>query len=410
MTVSNIHRQSGPDVRGICLAVSAGLLMLLLAMWILEWFVSPTTLALPISAIIVLALVPNLAVAAWPGSAPVAALGASFVADIVGLSAAVHYGGGADQVSAPLLYTIVIGLAGLLVSGRAAFFAAGCSALCYALVVWAEYTHVLPHLVTYQRPPDRQAATVMIVSLNLFLFAWLVSYVVGQIHASYHRAEEVREEAVSALSHDLKSPLGIISGYAQMIDEAPPAERADYVRRIRYSAQEGLDLVSNVLDAAAADSVPMQARKLPLRLNEMVEQVCDLHRFTAEGKHIRLCTTLAPQLPVIDADAQLINRALGNLLSNAIKYTERGGTVQVSTAAAEDAVLLMVSDSGCGIAAAEQGRLFQKYSRATTSRTTEGTGLGLFIVRRIAEAHGGSVSVSSDVGKGSTFTVRLPRN
>jgi signal transduction histidine kinase len=121
-----------------------------------------------------------------------------------------------------------------------------------------------------------------------------------------------------------------------------------------------------------------------------------------------LSTTLAPGLPIVHADAQLISRALHNLVSNALKFTEAGGTVEIITRVDDDKIEITVRDSGRGIPADEQPRLFQEYARGASSGSIEGTGLGLYIVRRSAEAHGGSVNVVSEVGEGSTFTLTLP--
>jgi signal transduction histidine kinase len=399
-------RLPGPNVRAIFAAVSAALVLIVACIWLLRWFVSPSTLAAPITWVVVLVLVPNVTVACWSGTAPLALLALCFAANIAGATAGIHFGGGADQVSGPLLYAILIGLAGVLVSGRAAFLTAGGSAFAYGVMAWAEYRALLPHLVDYRRPPDRQAATVCMVGIYLFLLAWLVSYVVRQVRAGYQLAEELRAEAVSALSHDLKNPLGIISGYAQMLEEATPTERADYVRRIEHSTRQALDLVTNVLDTAA--ETRLVAHRLPVQLNTVVAQVVESSRLAADGKGVRLTAVLAEDLPSIDADAQLLGRAVGNLLSNAIKYAPTGSVVRVETAADRDEVVVTVSDDGCGIAPADQAQLFEKYSRVYSGQNVEGTGLGLYIVRRIAEGHDGSVSVRSALGKGSVFTLRLP--
>jgi two-component system sensor histidine kinase SenX3 len=103
-----------------------------------------------------------------------------------------------------------------------------------------------------------------------------------------------------------------------------------------------------------------------------------------------------------------LSRAIGNLLSNAIKYTDADGLVEITTASRPGHVTVEVRDNGRGIAPANQVRLFQKYSRVANSAAVEGSGLGLYIVRRIAELHGGTVGVFSDLGKGSTFTLSLP--
>lgn len=409
MTTQRQGALPGPNVRAIYLIKAVAFVAILATVWLVKWLVSPNILAGPISAVIVLILMPTAAVGLWRDRVPEWLLGASFAADIVAVTAGIHYGGGVDQVSGPLLYAAVIALAGLLLAERAAFVAAGGSALSYALLVWAEYAKLLPHWVAYGRPPDRQAGTVITVTLFLFIVAWAISHTVGQIRRAYAQADAIRIEAIGVLSHDLKNPLAIIHGYAQMIeDEEDASERLEYVRRIQHSVQQALDLVHNVLDASAMEARPLQPNRGPVRLNELVTQILQQYQANAASKGVQTSTALAEQLPVIEADAQLLGRAIGNLISNALKFTDQGGNVRVETTGTDQAVRLVVHDTGRGIPAAQQAELFKKYSRIASGRAAEGTGLGLYIVRRIAEAHGGSVRLTSEPGKGSTFTLELP--
>jgi signal transduction histidine kinase len=409
MTTQRQGALPGPNIRAIYLTKALAFVVILAAVWLVKWLLSPAILAGPISAIIVLILISTGAVALWRGQVPAWLLGTSFAADIVAITAGIHYGGGVDQVSAPLLYAAVIALAGLLLAERAAFVAAGGSALSYALLVWAEYAKLLPHWVDYGRPPDRQAGTVIMVTLFLFIVAWAIAYTVGQIRRAYTRADEIRIEAIGVLSHDLKNPLAVIDGYAQMIeDEEDPSERLEYVRRIQHSVQQALDLVHNVLDASAMEARPLQPTRVAVHLNELVTQTLQQYRANAASKGIQTSTELATELPVIEADPQLLGRAIGNLISNAVKFTDEGGSVRVKTTNTDQAVLVAVHDTGRGIPAAQQTQLFKKYSRIASARAAEGNGLGLYIVRRIAEAHGGSVRVTSEPGKGSSFTLELP--
>ncbi|HUI26268.1 MAG TPA: HAMP domain-containing sensor histidine kinase [Candidatus Kryptonia bacterium] len=398
---------AGLNIRAVYLTKIAVLVTILVAVWSTKWFVSPSMPATPITLLVLLALIPTVAVAAV-AKVPPSLLVASFAADIVAITAGIHFGGGIDQVSAPLLYTAVIGLVGLVWSERGAFAAAAISAAAYAAMVWAEHAGLLAHLVADSRPPDRQAATVIMVGVYLLVMAWLIAYVVGQIHASYGRAEQLRVESVSALSHDLKNPLAIIHGYAEMIQDAGGDERIDYARRIQRSVQQALDLVRNVLDASAIDAKPISPDRVPLNLNELAGQACEHYRPAADAKGVRLSTVFAMGLPAIEADPQLLSRAIGNLVSNAVKYTDQGGGVEMVTGMNGTAVTITVRDTGTGIAQAEISQLFEKHSPATSAKRSGGTGLGLYIVRRIAEAHGGTIAVDSAVGRGSTFVLALP--
>jgi signal transduction histidine kinase len=401
-------RPSGINIRAIYITKALGFASILVTIWFLALFISPTTLALPITVVIVAVTLPTLVVALWPGEVPKWSLWCSFAADILAITTGVHFGGGVDQVSAPLLYTAVIGLAGLLLSGGSAFVVAGACALSYGALVGAEYIGWLPHLVAYSRPPDRQAATVVMVTLYLFLIAWVVSYAATQMRRTYARVEELRREAVSALSHDLKTPLTIIHGYSQMIESAGAADRSEYVQRIQHSVQGALDLIHNILDASAMEGRSLAPNLAPVNLNDLTEQVVDLYRPTIAAAGIRVATRLSPSVRVLDADRHLLARAIGNLVSNAIKYSSPGGLVAIQTEFSDGSLNVVVRDEGRGIPADEQDQLFEKYSRTPSGRFKEGTGLGLYIVRRIAEAHGGSIEVNSEPDKGSRFTLRLP--
>jgi signal transduction histidine kinase len=400
-------RLPGPSVQAIYTTKAAAVVAILLLMWLLKLSVFPDVPAEGYSILIALALLPTLAVVVWRRQGRVWLLAVSFAADIIAVTAGTHYGGGVDNTSGPVLYALVIVLVGLLLSERAAYIAAAGSSTLYGLLVWAEHQGLLAHHVAYSKSAGDAAATVIAMSVYLFLAAWVVSYAAQQIRAIHRRAEGMRSEAVGALSHDLKNPLGIILGYAEIAAAVPPAERADYLRRIQKTARQALDLIHNVLDATASEDRSMVAKVEPVRVNDLVQQVVDLYQFAAEGKGIQLTAASAADLPPFDADPQLLSRAVGNLVSNAIKYTDRGGTVRIATAFEDGNLSIAVQDNGDGIATADLPRLFEKYSRSGAQRV-EGTGLGLYIVRLIAAAHGGSVHVTSEAGRGSTFSLALP--
>jgi signal transduction histidine kinase len=400
-------RLSGADLRALYRAKAAVSAAIFVALWMLIGLVSPGTSAIPIAMVVMLSLVPTLVIAAQ-AQVPGWILTAGFGADIIAITAAIHLNTGVDQASGPLLYTAVVGLVGFVLSERAAVTAAAASAAAYALLVRAEYTGLLTHGMGAARPPEQQAAIVVMVSLYLLLVASLVSYVGRQLRASHRRAEALRAESASALSHDLKNPLAIIHGYAEMIQEAEGDEHRDFARRIQRSVQQALDLVRNVIDVSAMDAKPITPERVSLDLNELASQACEYYRPAADAKGVRLSTVFAMGLPTVEADPQLVTRAIGNLVSNAVKYTEQGGSVELGTNMNGDSVTITVSDSGVGIPDTEISGLFEKHIRPATGRTNEGTGLGLYLVRRIAEAHGGSITVASAVGRGSTFTLTLP--
>jgi signal transduction histidine kinase len=387
-----------------CLAYGA----LVPTAWLVKWLHAPGVPAAAATVVVVLLLLPNLAVARWRGAVPAWLLGVSVAADVLCITAGIHIGGGVEMISGPIAYVVVIGLAGLVLSETAALLAAIGCLTGYGLVALAEHWAILPHWFPSWRSPDRQAVAVILVGTCLSLTTWLVLYAVSQLRLIYRRADELRGEVVSALSHDLKNPLGNIRAFAELADDCTATELRAYVRGMQRSNQQALDLVGNVLDASALDGRPFSAQRRAVDLHDLITEVAGLYHGAAEAKRIHLHVAADGPPILISADPHMLGRAIGNLVSNAIKYTPRSGRVEVTAMAAGGAVTIAVRDSGPGIAADEQDRLFQKYSRTSSAAGVEGTGLGLYIVRRFAEAHGGTVGVASQSGRGSTFTVELP--
>jgi signal transduction histidine kinase len=377
-------------VRAIYVAQAAGLTGILAVVWILKVFVSPTTLAEPISVVILVVLVPILSVTLWPTEIPAWLWVASFGTSVAGTTAGIHFGGGVDQVSGPLLYCVILGLAGLILSPRAAFVVAAWSVAAYACLVWLEYEGWLPHRVAYSRPPDRQLATVIMVGICLFIFASLVSYTVRQIRRTYRRAEDLRREAVSALSSSLKTPLAMIRDAVGSIKAEPakPSVANDpAVLRIESSAQEAIDLVHNVLDASAIEQAGITPRREPVELDGLLTHIVDLYRPSADLRRMRLVTDLARELPPVSLDVALFGRALGNVLSAALGATRPGENVLISSGRSERGPFVAVC---CERAVSPTGEP------------------GLRLARSILEAHGASLETLLD-GKGrAVIRLALP--
>jgi signal transduction histidine kinase len=393
-TLSAIYR-----VKVVALCVIVGVL------WTLHWTALPAFPVARYSGVIALVLVPSALIAAGRSGAPDWLVAASLAADVLAVTAGIQ-GAAAWTVSGPLQYGFVVVLAAVVLSPRAAWIVAAGSGAAYALLVWTERGLPAPAAGT----PAAVLVPVVSVVAYLLLGAWGMAYALEQVRGAYRLADRLRREAVSALSHDLKNPLGIVLGYAEMLEEeASPDERKAQVRGILRAARLANDLVHNVLDTAAIEGRGLVARREPCELNEVVTVVIELYAHAADSKGVRLRPGLAAGLPVLEADARLLGRAIGNLVSNAIKYTGPDGNVEVTTrAGTAGTVAVDVTDDGPGIPPAEQAKLFRAWSRTASGRDVEGTGLGLYIVRSIATAHAGSVAVRSAPGAGSTFTLELP--
>jgi len=207
------------------------------------------------------------------------------------------------------------------------------------------------------------------------------------------------------IAHDLRTPLTRMRGKAELslYADANP-ELAGVVAE---ECADMLEMINTTLDIAQAECHFDAARMAPLDLRHLVVRSLELFSTLAEDKQITLSSDL-PEHPLpFTGHASKLQRMVANLLDNAIKFTPRGGTVLVTLAQTPEATTLAVSDTGCGIPAADLPHVFERFYRSSASRTLPGNGLGLCLVRAIASAHRGEVAVQSTPGKGAVFTVRL---
>jgi PAS domain S-box-containing protein len=221
--------------------------------------------------------------------------------------------------------------------------------------------------------------------------------------------ERDRADFAAMLTHDMKNPLMVIQGYAEMLAGGGlPPELADLAARIQRAAHTMQTLVTNFLTSATIESGNLTLERERIGVAEWLAAA--VRQFAAEAARARVTLTLGPVPPAaaVTGDRVQLERVLNNLIGNAIKYTPAGGTVTVDAAGDGAAVCIRVADTGLGIAAEELPCVFEKYRRQRDTRRIDGTGLGLYIVKSLVEAHGGRVTVASETGRGTTFEVRLP--
>ncbi len=214
----------------------------------------------------------------------------------------------------------------------------------------------------------------------------------------------------SMLSHDIKNPLHIILNYADMIDDEPQlrGETRMLLQRIKDNAANTLNLVSNFIEVSRIDAGKLLFDRRPLCFTSLLQLVVDRQAALAAAKGVMVRLDRMADHPEVLADRIAMERAITNLVTNAIKFTTAGGTVVLELGGDPTALLISVTDTGRGIPPEDLPVIFDKYRRARESVLTEGSGLGLFIVKAIVEGHGGTIRVDSTVGRGSTFTIRLP--
>jgi PAS domain S-box-containing protein len=223
--------------------------------------------------------------------------------------------------------------------------------------------------------------------------------------------DRLKDEFIGSVSHELRTPLTSIIGYVELLrDESGGGPQLSYfAEAIERNAQRLLRLVGDLLFLSGMQSGELALEFHSADLTEIATSVVDEMRSQAERKHIDLAlsVTAAPRLAV---DSARIAQLVSNLISNAVKFTADGGRVEVSLGSEGGQAVLAVADTGIGIPAAERELIFDRFYRTAiaTQQAIPGTGLGLTITRAIAEAHHGTITVDSEEGRGSTFTVFLP--
>ena len=224
--------------------------------------------------------------------------------------------------------------------------------------------------------------------------------------------DTLKSDFVSTVSHDLRSPLTLMRGYASMLEMAGELneQQKNYVRMILQGVDNMARLVNNLLDLGRIDfGVGLQVESIPVL--DIVERVTGSLQMQATQKKISLGVEIPRDLPhAIEADQALLQQALYNLVENALKYTAEGGIVTIQLQPAPGSLTFAVQDSGMGIPESDMKRLFEKFYRGSNREALaqRGTGLGLAIVKSIAERHSGKVWVESELGKGSIFYLQIP--
>ncbi len=227
---------------------------------------------------------------------------------------------------------------------------------------------------------------------------------------SIQRSDFQRKAMVSDVAHELRTPLANIKGYLVASEDGVVPLDGELVTSLLEETSLLEHLVADLQDLALADAGMLRLHPAPRDLSELAQQVVLAHRPAAESAGITL-TADVPPAAVASIDNSRMRQALGNLVSNAIRYTPTGGTVVVGVRRVDDGYNLTVTDNGTGIADQHLPHLFDRFYRAeqSRSRATGGSGLGLAITKHLVEAHQGRITVTSQLGEGSVFTLWLPR-
>jgi signal transduction histidine kinase len=224
------------------------------------------------------------------------------------------------------------------------------------------------------------------------------------------RLSALRADFVSMVSHELRSPMASVIGSAKTLRqrwrELNPDQRESFLALIDHETSRLADLVGDVLDTSRIESGSFSYTFSDVDVGELVrESAAAADRAQDE---VKVLAQVASPLPKVRGDRERLRQVLTNLIDNAVKYSPAGAEVEVDTFAHNGRIHIEVRDSGPGVAAENQALIFEKFGRVTGDHAKPGTGLGLFIARSIAEAHGGSLQVRSAPARGATFTLALP--
>jgi signal transduction histidine kinase len=222
--------------------------------------------------------------------------------------------------------------------------------------------------------------------------------------------ETLRTDFISNVSHELKTPLAVIQNYGTMLQqpELPEEKRIEYAKAITDSSRSLANMVTNILKLNKLENQTIYPDTKVYDLGAQLSECLVGFEDVWDKKNIEIEADLEENV-FIKADPELLTLVWNNLFSNAMKFTDNGGLVSLRLEKKEDYAIVSVSDTGCGISPDVGRHMFEKFYQGDTSHATKGNGLGLALVKRVMDITGGDVSVSSVVGQGSTFTVKLRR-
>jgi signal transduction histidine kinase len=234
-----------------------------------------------------------------------------------------------------------------------------------------------------------------------------------RLYGELETASQHKSEFLANMSHELRTPLNAIIGFSQVLRERMVGDvndkQAEYLDDIISSGNHLLSLINDVLDLSKVEAGQIQLEVSPFSMQDALERDVSMVRERATRNGVGLTLEADADVGVVEADERRIRQVVFNLLSNAVKFTPEGGSVIVSSARINGEVRVSVSDTGPGIAAEDQARIFEEFQQTDAgARQLEGTGLGLALSKRLIELHGGRIWVESELGEGSMFSFALP--
>ncbi|MCB0666974.1 MAG: HAMP domain-containing histidine kinase [Saprospiraceae bacterium] len=242
-------------------------------------------------------------------------------------------------------------------------------------------------------------------------FNEMADQIVGNIN-QLKSVEKLRRELIANVSHDLRTPLSVMSGYIEtllMKKDLTETDRKKYLQIVHNSSENLSKLIDQLFEYSKLEAKEIIPEKEPFQIADLIQDIVMKFEVIAAEKNMQIQMDASPQLPMVFADIGLVERAISNLLDNAVKYGKQNGLVSIKLQSSPEAVSVHVTDDGPGIPESDQSHIFERYRRGDrTEIGKKGAGLGLAIVKKILEIHNQSIRVFSEAGKGATFIFNLP--
>jgi two-component system phosphate regulon sensor histidine kinase PhoR len=223
--------------------------------------------------------------------------------------------------------------------------------------------------------------------------------------------QTTRRELIGNISHEFRTPLAGIKAMVETLRSGAVDDKetaGDFLARIDSEVDRLTQLVAELTELSRIETGKTGLKKEPVDLNQLVDEVIVQLSPQADRRNLSVAREFAADLPSVPADKDRLRQVIANLVHNAIKFTSAGGRITITSRGLEGSVVLGIADTGIGISGEELPRVFERFYKGDRARAGEGTGMGLAIAKHIVEAHGGTIWVESEEGKGSTFSLSLP--
>jgi len=349
------------------------------------------------------------------------------IIDLIFLTAIIHYSGGVEN-PVYLFFVFHVILSSIIFHGRTPIVIATIVVLLFSSLLYVEYKGILPHYsIFFSNLHSNELfiyLTLVVFTITVYVTMYIcisfmyiyreVKVQIDQQNQQLIEADKQKSQFFRFTSHELKSPVvaiqssidGVLKNFSDQLD----SRAKDLLQRASSRSSQMLDIIRELLELSKIRSGAQTSVK-KINLNHLIQETIDQHRIIAEEKNLKLNINLSQKDIIVYGSAESFKDLFQNLFNNAIRYNKNNGQINVSTENIGDYVKLVVKDTGIGIAEKAIPKIFDEFFRSENAKKEVkiGTGLGLSIVKQIVENYGGKITVQSELGKGTLFTVVLPK-